>query len=64
MEQENEARQAEALGLTRLWREHPDAYRAALNSASALRQQLPKDLAPAEESAHVFHLAAPAEARR
>lgn len=64
MEQDDAARIAKAAGVTRLLEEHPAAFRSALKGAAALAAQLPKDLAPAEESAHAFRLAAPPETHR
>lgn len=57
MEQDEIARMAKAAGITRLLEQHPDTMRSALAGAASLAAQLPKDLAPSEESAHVFSLA-------
>lgn len=64
MEQDEAARIAKASGITRLLEEHPETLRAALKGAATLAARLPRNLQPAEESAHVYRLDLPAEAQR
>jgi hypothetical protein len=64
MEQDEAARAAKAAGATRLLEEHPETWRSALKSAATLARALPKDLAPAEESAHTFRVKARPEDQR
>jgi hypothetical protein len=58
MEQDEAARMAKSAGVTRLLEEHPQSWQFAVKSAAALIRAVPKDLAPAEESAHAFRVEA------
>ncbi|MEZ5817410.1 MAG: hypothetical protein R3D44_10040 [Hyphomicrobiaceae bacterium] len=64
MEQDDEARQAEAAGLGRFWESHPEDLRFALKAAAALRRRLSNDLDPAEECAHIFPAKPPGEGQQ
>lgn len=50
------ARLAGAAGLTRYLELYPEQLRAAISLTGALVRQLPKDLGPTDEPAHVFRL--------
>jgi hypothetical protein len=64
MEQDEAARMAKSAGVTRLLEEHPQSWQFAMKSAAALVRALPKDLAPAEESAHAFRVETRPEDKR
>ena len=52
-------RKAAELALEKLVAAHPDDLRRALANGAALTAKIPRDLAPSEEAAHTFALAAP-----
>jgi|LNFM01.1.fsa_nt_gb hypothetical protein len=64
MQDDETLRLARRAGLERYLADHPEQLRAALASASALRDRLPRDLSPAEEPAHVYRARANKEQPR
>lgn len=56
MDKDELVRMARAAGLVRYVEAHPEQVGAALKAAADLARRLPKDLAPADEPAHVLRL--------
>lgn len=56
MSDDDMARLARAAGLARYLERYPKALKAALENAQGLAARLPRDIAPAEEPAHVYRI--------